>query len=66
MTVSHDQQKLYETSINLLEKYVLDYFYSPFQNHIYTDPRCLFGAVSQSCLRCCLPSCSPHFAQIKT
>ena len=33
------------------------------QNHINTDliPY-LFGAVSQSCLRCCLPGYDPHFA----
>ena len=37
------------------------------QNHIFTDrPPCLFGAVCQSFLKCCLPGCSPHFAPSKT
>ena len=26
---------------------------------------CLFRAVSQSCLGCCLPGCGPHLPQIK-
>ena len=29
-------------------------------------PHCLFGAVSQSYLRCYLSDCSPHFAPNKT
>ena len=37
-----------------------------YQNHIYTDlPLYLFGAVSQSYLRCYLLGYSPHFAPIK-
>ena len=37
------------------------------QNHPYTNlPSWVFGAVSQSCLRCCLLGCSPHFAPNKT
>ena len=37
------------------------------QNHKYTDfLPCLFGTVSQSDLRCCLPGSSPHFAPNKT
>ena len=37
------------------------------QNHIYTDlPHYVFGAVSQSYLRCCLPSYSSHFLPNKT
>ena len=29
-------------------------------------PPCLSGAVSQSCLKCCLPDYNPHFASDKT
>ena len=37
------------------------------QNRIYMDlPSYLFGAVSQSYLRCCLPGYSPHFVPNKT
>ena len=35
------------------------------KSYILTFPHYLFGAVSQSCPRCCLPGCSPHFAPIK-
>lgn len=54
MTVSCDWQKLHEITRNLLEKYVLDFMYSPFIKISYiTDlPPCFFRAVSQSCLRC--------------
>ena len=54
-----------ETSRNLLEKYVREYKYSPFmKNHVSTDLPCLFGAVSQSYLKCLL-GCSLHFAPYK-
>ena len=33
--------------------------------YILNFPPCLFGGVSQSYLRCCLPGCSPHFAPNK-
>ena len=33
---------------------------------ILTSHPCLFGAVSQSYLRCCFPGCRPHFALNKT
>ena len=62
-------RKLHETNRNLLEKYVLVCIYSPFTiiTHILTFLLpCLFGAVSQSYLRCCLLGCSPHFAPNKT
>ena len=37
------------------------------QHHIHPGlPLCLFEAVSQSYLRCCLPGCGPHFAPDKT
>ena len=79
VTIHRDQQKLHETSRNLLEKYVPDCTYSPFtkiiymlsspQNHIYAillpAPRILWNS-SQSYLRCCLPACSLHSAPNKT
>ena len=39
---------------------------SPKITYILTFPPCLFGAVSHSYLRCCLPSCNPHFGPNKT
>ena len=33
--------------------------------YILTFPHCCFGAVSQNCLKCCLPGCSPILPQIK-
>ena len=61
-------KKFHETSRNLLEKYVLDCMYSPFTKitYVLTFPPCLFRAVSQSYLRCCLLGRSPHFAPHKT
>ena len=35
------------------------------KSHIYGPSPCLFGAVSQSSLKCCLLGYSPRFAQIK-
>ena len=35
------------------------------KSYIFTFPHCLFGAVSQSYLRCYLPSYSPHFSPNK-
>ena len=42
--------------------------YSPFTKITYTltFPRCLFGAVSRSYLKCYFPGYSPHFASHKT
>ena len=62
-----DWQKLHETSRKLLEKYVLGCMHSSFTKitYILSFPPCLFGGVSQSYLRCCLPGCSPHFAPNK-
>ena len=35
------------------------------KSHICCPSPCLFGAVSQSYLKCCFPGCSPHFPQTK-
>ena len=67
MLVSRDSQKLHETSRSYLQKicawlHVL----ALCQNHIYSVlPLYLFGTVSQSYLRCCLPGCSSHIAPNK-
>ena len=34
--------------------------------YVLNFPHCRFGAISQSYMRCCLPSCSPHLAPNKT
>ena len=52
----------------LFKKYVPGCMLSPFPQItcILTFPPCLFGAVSQSYLKCCLLGCSPHFTPNKT
>ena len=67
ITVSHDQQKLHETSRNFLKyKFAWLCVLSLLQNHIYTLlPPYIFGTVSQNYLRFCLLDCSPHIAPKK-
>ena len=61
MVTPHDQQKTFCK--------VSAWFHwapaSP-KSYMLTSPYSLFGAVSQSYLKCCLPGCSPHFAPNKT
>ena len=59
---------LHETSNYLLKERVLDCVYSPFTtiSYLLTFLPYLFGAVSQSYLKCCLPGYSSHFAPNKT
>ena len=58
---------LHETSSYLLKECVLDCVYSPLTtiSYILTFPPYIFGAVSQSYLKCCLPGYSSHFAPNK-
>ena len=70
----HCRQILYQLSYQRspvtsrnLQKHALDCMYFLLdQNHVYTDlPPYLFGAASQSYLRCCLLGYCPHFAPVK-
>ena len=56
------------TSRNLLQKNKCSIACTPLspKSHIYWPSPYLFGAVSQSYLKCSLPGCSPHFASNKT
>ena len=58
---------IHQISRKVLEKVCAWVHVSPlYQNHIYTDLLSfLTGTVSQSCLRYCLPGCSPHFAPVQ-